>query len=240
MHASGSGLGASASSKASKPTLLAISGFVVGVLILVAFVGEFLTPSTPSNPTFIASPKNLALLAFRSYAWGLFAVAAIPFFAIVGTVLRPRSVEGAMSATLLSVVGVVLYSLRGIMQDAAWAAASSAVSPSASETAYLQMVLFGMANTLLPLGAAIWGLGYIFFGVLIWKSGIFPNWLAPLAFIGGVAGWAIFPVINSFGLFPGYLFTELLVPFTTAIFGFTCGTIFIKRSRTAGASGPRA
>jgi hypothetical protein len=137
-----------------------------------------------------------------------------------------------MAATLLSVVGAVLYSLRGILQDAAWAAASYyAASPSASETGYLQVVLFGVANPLLPLGAAMWGLGYIFFGVLTWKSGILPNWLAVMAFIGGVAGWLLFPVINSFGLFFAYGITEILVPLTTAVWGFAFGVMFMRRKQ---------
>ena len=208
----------------------------MGVLVIVAFVAEISIPTKVAGSALTISGSPLALLAFRSLAWGLFAVAAIPFFVVVGNLFRPRSVDGAMAATLLSVVGVVLHSLRAIMQDAAWAAAGGAASPSASETAYLQVVLFGMANPLLPLGAAIWGLGYLFFGVLAGKSGTLPKWLAIVAFIGGVSGWAIFPVINSSGLFIGYLFTELLVPLTTAVWGFACGAIFLRRGRATSLS----
>jgi hypothetical protein len=90
--------------------------------------------------------------------------------------------------------------------------------------------LGGMVNPLLPLGGAVWGLGLVVFGALTWKSRILPKWLSIVAFIGGAAGWAIFPVINSNGLFPGYLLTDLLVPFSTAIWGFTFGVVFLRRS----------
>jgi hypothetical protein len=222
--------GAPASTSVPRSSLPAAAGFAAGVLVLVALVAETQTPvKSLTTPTFVATQQSLALLAFRSFAWGLFAVAAIPFFVVVGGLLRRRSLDGAMAATLLCVIGATLYSLRAIMQDAAWAGASAAASPSASDTAYVQVVLFGMANTLLPLGAAIWGFGYLVIGALAWKSGAVPRWLALVAFIGGVAGWATFPAINSSGAFIGYVFTEFLVPLATAVWGFACGVILLRR-----------
>lgn len=214
------------------PFLLASSGLVTGVLILIAFVAEAMTP-TPFPPfsqaNFAASQTDLALWSFRSFAWGLFAVASIPFFALVGRLFRHRNADAASIATLLSVVGVTLYALRAILQDSALAAAGTLVASSAKEATYQAALLFAMANPLLPLGGAIWGLGFILFGALTWNSGILPKWMGVLAIVGGVAGWAIFPILNSSGMFFGYVITEVLVPITTAIWCFAWAVIFLRR-----------
>ena len=173
------------------PFLFASSGLVTGVLILMAFVAEAMTP-TPfipfSNANFVASQTDLALWSFRSFAWGLFAVAAIPFFALVGRLFRHRNTDAASIATLLLVVGATLYVLRGILQDSALAAAGTLAAPSAKEAGYQAALLFAMANPLLPLGGAIWGLGFILLGVLTWNSGILPNWMAVVAIVGWSCG----------------------------------------------------
>ena len=223
------------------PSLLAASGFATGVLILIAYVAEFFSvpPPSLSQPNFVASQTYLARLALRSFAWGLFAVAAIPFFAVLGRLFRSRSSEGALAATLLSAVGVTLYVLRAILQDAGVAAAGTVIAPAPTEAAYQANLWFDAANPLLPLGGAIWGLGFFLFGVLAWNSGILSNRLAVVAFVGGVAGWAIFPVLNSFGDFFGYAFTEILVPFSTAIWGFACAGMFLRQRRTKTSGEPR-
>jgi len=68
--------------------------------------------------------------------------------------------------------------------------------------------------------------------VLIRKSGTFPNWLAIVAFVGGVAGWAVFPALPTAGQFIGYFFTEIFLPLMTAILAFICGAIYLGRART--------
>ena len=161
----------------------------------------------------------------------MFAVAAIPFFALVGRLFRHRNADAASIATLLSVVGATLYVLRAILQDSALATAGTLVAPSAKEATYQAALLFAMVNPLLPLGGAIWGLGFILFGALTWNSRILPNWMAVVAIVGGVAGWAIFPVLNGSGMFLGYVITELLVPITTAIWCLACAMIFLRRGR---------
>ena len=216
------------------PFLFASSGLVTGVLILIAFVAEAMTPTpflSSSQANFAASQTDLALWSFRSFAWGLFAIAAIPFFALVGRLFRHRNADAASIATLLSVVGATLYVLRAILQDSALAAAGTLTEPSAKEAGYQAALLFTMANPLLPLGGATWGLGFILFGALTRNSGILPNWMAVVAIVGGVAGWAIFPVLNSSAQFFGYVITELLVPITTAIWCFACAMIFLRRGR---------
>jgi hypothetical protein len=221
-------------SSAPNPFLFASSALVTGVLILIAFVAEAMTP-TPFPPfsqaILAASQTDLALWSFRSFAWGLFAVAAIPFFVLLGRLFRHRNADAASIATLLSVVGATLYVLRAILQDSALAAAGTLAAPSAKEASYQAALLFAMANPLLPLGGAIWGLGFILFGALTLNSGILPNWMAVVAIVGGVAGWAIFPVLNSSGLFFGYVITEVLVPMSTAIWCFACAMIFLRRGR---------
>jgi uncharacterized protein DUF4386 len=214
--------------------VFASSALVTGLLILIAFVAEAMTPAPFirfPHANFAATQTDLALWSFRSFAWGLFAVAAIPFFALVGRLFRHRNADVASIATLLSVVGTTLYVLRAILQDSALAAAGTLAAPSANEATYQAALLFAMANPLLPLGGAIWGLGFILFGVLTWNSGILPNWMTVVAIVGGVAGWAIFPVLNSRGMFFGYVITELLVPITTAIWCFACAVIFLRQGR---------
>jgi uncharacterized protein DUF4386 len=229
------------------PFLFASSAIVAGVLMLVAFVAEASSGSPPAlpaaaayglnNPAFLsqwnfaASQTDLALLSFRSFGWALFALAAIPFFALVGRLFGPRNGDVASMATLLSVVGATLYALRAILQDSALAAAGTLAAPSAHEAAYQAALLFFMANPLLPLGGAIWGLGFILFGVLTWNSRLLPNWMAVVAIVGGVAGWAIFPVLNRHETFFGYVITEVLLPLTTVIWCFACAVIFLRRGR---------
>jgi Domain of unknown function (DUF4386) len=212
-------------SRIASPSLLAVSGFVTGVLVLIAFLAETISPSPPSPGllNYALSQSDLALFSFRSFAWALFAIAAVPFFAIVGRSFHRRNADGAWVATLTLVMGIVLYALRGILQDSAFAAAGTTAAPSAADAAYQANLLYSMVNPLLPLGGALWGLGFVLFGILARKSGILPTWLALVAIVGGVAGWAIFPVLNSNAQFIGYLFTELLLPFTTAIWCFAFG-----------------
>jgi len=215
--------------------LLAVAALLTGVFAIIAYIAEFLAPGPPFTPAnFPASQSNLDLVAFRSYAWALLAIAAIPFFSGLGQRLRFRNAEVASAATFLTTVGVVVYAIRGILQDAGYAAANTVASPPSGMQAAYQANLFNdLANPLLPLGAAIWGLGFILFGVLARNSRVVPNWLSTVAIIGGVAGWAIFPVLNYFGDFIGYLFTEILLPFTTAIWGFTWAAILLRQSRKA-------
>jgi hypothetical protein len=211
--------------------LFVLSGFITGVLVLIAYVAETNSPNPPS-PTllnFTLSQTEQALYSFRSFAWGLFAVAAIPFFAMVGRLLYVRSAERALVATLLSVVGVTLYSLRAIVQDSALTTAATTAAPSATAAAYQANLLFWTANPLLPLGGAIWGLGFILFGILARNSGTLPKWLTYVAVLGGLAGWAIFPALNLNGDFIGYLFTEILLPFMTAIWCFGCAATVLRR-----------
>src|SRR6266702_127009 len=77
LSATVSGGGDSSLSSTPNPFLFASSGLVTGVLILMAFVAEAMTP-TPfipfSNANFVASQTDLALWSFRSFAWGLFAI----------------------------------------------------------------------------------------------------------------------------------------------------------------------
>ncbi len=233
MPAHGSGTKGPGPSETPKSSLLAASGFAAGLLMLFAFFSEVLTPAPDLTRQIALYQTNGALYALRSFGWASFAIGAIPFFALLGTVLRPRSAEGAFAATLLSVVGSTLVALRGILQDSGLAAAATIAAPSPAEAVYQANVWFAAANPLLPLGAAIWGLGFILFGMLARGSGILPNWLGTVAFVGGVAGWLIFPVLPWNAEFPGYFFEETLLPFTTVIWGFACGAIFLRRSSLA-------
>jgi len=212
--------------------LFGVGAFVFGVLLLVGtFVAPNFSEPGPTQANWVASNAVLAFLAADSYVWGLTAIAAIPFFAILGRLLRSRSQEGAFAAVLLSAIGVVLYFLRNILAVASIDAASTLTAPSATQAAYQVNLLGDALNPLEPLGAACWGFGLILFGALIWRSGIFPNWLAIVAFVGGVAGWAVFPALTYTGQFIGYFFTEIFLPLLTAILALICGAIFLGRAR---------
>src|ERR1700688_4222047 len=98
-----------------------------------------MTPSDAppfSQANFAASQTDLALWSFRSFAWGLFAVAAIPFFALVGRLIRHRTADASRIAPLLSVVGATLYVVGAILQDSALAAVGTLAAPSAKEATY--------------------------------------------------------------------------------------------------------
>jgi len=222
------------SSEATGMSWLAIGGFVTGILVVVAFLGEWLSPNPPNQGTlnFVASQSDLNLYAFRSFGWALYAIAAVPFFAMLGATLRPRNAQGASAAMMLTIVGVVLYALRGILMDAGWVAAGTLAPPTPMDASYQFWLLTVIATPLMPLGTAMLGLGLILFGILARSSGLLPNWVCYVAFAAGVAGWLVFPALNyGAGDFIGYFFTETLLPFLTAVFCFACGAIFLRRAR---------
>ncbi len=70
------------------------------------------------------------------------------------------------------------------------------------------------------LGTASWGTGSLLFGLLAWKSGILPNWLAVVGIIGGIAGWTI--VNLSIG------FISLALPVAFIIWGLGTGGLILS------------
>jgi len=46
----------------------------------------------------------------------------------------------------------------------------------------------GLGYHLTDPGLMAWGLGQLLFGVLAWRSGVLPNWVAVIGILGGVAG----------------------------------------------------
>ncbi len=173
-------------------TAFAISGLLAGILGIVFLASMFLLPLLTTAPQALSSYNtHQSAYLFFGAASGLFAVGAVPFIAGLGSSLRARGRELSSSATLLSVLGVFSIALAALLYVASLATISSTAAPTPADANYQAALWFTIPIALLVLGTAAWGTGFFLFGLLTWKSGVLPNWLAVIGIVGGVAGWTI-------------------------------------------------
>lgn len=69
----------------------------------------------------------------------------------------------------------------------------------------------------------MWGLGQFLFGRLAWKSALFPNWVAAVGMIGGLAGLLTDAVYQTAAL-------ALLQIVCFATWGFVTASMLLRRS----------
>ncbi len=65
----------------------------------------------------------------------------------------------------------------------------------ASEAAYLASIVAGLQLDWIFLGFFLVGVGLVLFGWLIWKGGIFPNWLSYLLAVAGILLMLVNPAL---------------------------------------------
>jgi hypothetical protein len=143
----------------------------------------------------------------------------------LGQLTRARGATLALSATILSSTGIVLLAY-GIRTYVGAILAIAATGPlDAPDTLYQVEIWRKLFFFLSDPGLMVWGLGQFLFGKLAWKSTVFPNWLAALGVLGGLAGLLTDAVYQT-----GVLALLLIACF--AIWGFLTGAILLRRPRS--------
>ncbi|HZW84369.1 MAG TPA: DUF4386 family protein [Nitrososphaerales archaeon] len=184
---------------------LAIFGFAAG-LFLIAFIVANGSWVKPSPDLMLATfQSNTAGVDLTGVNLGIAVAAAIPFFALLGTSLRSRGPGLALGATLLISIGFAVIALStAIFVAVLNGIVNAGNAPASTDAAYQAAIWEGAYQTSGYLGLALSGLGLILFGLLMWKSKVYPNWLAVICFIGGVGGFVsligILDIINGVAL----------------------------------------
>ncbi len=214
----------------SEARVTAVLGFVAGIVGIILLVAVFVVPYPPSPPQTLSTyENNKAAYAFYGLAFGIFALGAVPFIGSLGRVLRSRGVSLASSATLLSAGGVLVFASGAILTVYALVSVSSTAAPSPAEATYQAALWSGSTSAALGIiffGISAWGIGLMIFSALVWKSGILPNWLAIVGFVGGIAGLS--------AATPWGVVSVLILPVAFIIWAFATGA----RLRRVGSPSP--
>jgi hypothetical protein len=203
-----------------------ICSFVAGGLSLLLLLAS-LQPRPPSNPA-----QQLALVASRGTAYALFAILilswatfSIPFVVALGTLLRPKGISMAHSATILCSGGILLLGFGIFAHLGAMLSILAAGKPPTSpEAGYQAAIWASLGFYLTDPGLMAWGLGQFLFGWLAWRSCVLPNWTAIVGMIGGVAGLLTLAVYQT----PVLAIVQVA---TFAVWGFVAGVVLLRRER---------
>ena len=202
-------------------------GFAAAAILtgLLSLVLVFATAQAPPKPgTYLQSFSQhrgaYIAVAVLLVTW---AVIAIPFVVSVGQTLRARGAVLASAGVLLSAVGIALLGFGSFASIGAFMALSAAGGPPApGEAEYQATIWWNLSFFLSDPALMTWGLGFLLFGKLAWRSGILPNWLAVLGLIGGLAGLLTLAVYRTPML-------ALLQVMCFAVWAITVGVKLLKK-----------
>ena len=205
-----------------RKSTLAIFALVAGVLSLLLVLASLqpLPPTPAEQLSFVANHRTVyGVFASIVLAWAVF---SIPFVVTLGTMLRPAAGILALTATILSVAGILLLGFAVFTHAGAMLSIVAAGNPPRPEDATYQAAIWASLRFYLTdPGLMAWGLGQFMFGWSAWKSGILPTWLSFLGMIGGIAGLLTLAVYQS-----GVL--ALLQLCTFAVWGFATGILLLR------------
>jgi len=137
-------------------------------------------------------------------------------------ILRPKSAAFALTATLLSTVGILLLGFAIFAHVGAVLSILAAGRPPDAADATYQAAIWGnLFFYLTDPGLMTWGLGQFLFGWLAWRSGVVPNWISVIGMIGGIAGLLTLAVYQSAML-------ALLQLVCFAVWGIATGVILLR------------
>jgi Domain of unknown function (DUF4386) len=119
-------------------------------------------------------------------AWSVFSV---PLAVTLGTLLHRKGRTLASAAQVLVGVGVLLLGFAIFMHIGTLLFIVAVGSSVREEDATYQVAIWSsLGFYLTDPGLMAWGLGQFLFGLLAWRSGVLPNWVAVIGMIGGAAG----------------------------------------------------
>ncbi|HTU00226.1 MAG TPA: DUF4386 domain-containing protein [Candidatus Sulfotelmatobacter sp.] len=200
--------------------LFSLLSGAASVLVLIARLQP--TPrSAAGQLAYFAGHQGLvALEAVVLLVWAVFSV---PLVVALGQILRPKSPAFALSATLLSAVGVLLLGFAMFAHVGALLSIIAAGGPPNAADAIYQAAVWGALSLYLTEpGLMSWGLGQLLFGWLAWRSHVLPNWVSIVGSIGGIAGLLTLAVYQA-----GMLALVQLASF--AVWGFATSIHLLRR-----------
>ena len=205
--------------------LFSAFALVTGVLSVLFVLNSLQPVPAPAERLafFLSHRGDYLLFAVLVLTWAVF---SIPFVVALGTVLRTRGAGLAQAGTILSAIGISLLAFGAFTYVGAMLAITAVANPpNPAEASYQATIWSNLSFFLSDPGLMTWGLGMLLFGRLAWKSGIFPNWLAIVGMVGGVAGLVTLLVYQTPVL-------ALLQFACFAVWGIAAG-VQLFRSRTA-------
>ena len=201
---------------------LAVFALIAGTLSLLLLMASLRPPPpTPAELLSYAASHRTAYGLFASLvlAWSVFAV---PLIVTLGTIFRSNGGTLAVIAQLLSAIGVMLLAFATFINIGAVLSIVAAGSPLRPEDAHYHAAIWSSLGFYLSdPGLMAWGLGQFLFGWIAWKSAVFPNWLAIIGMLGGLAGLLTLAVYQT-----SVLALVQLVSFT--IWGFATGVSLLR------------
>ena len=198
MSASLSPLDKSVPEAEERPSLLLTFGLLAAVLTIIQVAGAFIAPDPPS-PQQVLSFFNANRSGYTfSYLFSIvYAVGSIPFIALVGSILRAKSLGLVSAAVLLLVAGLLLSSVELLLTYGALWSISMTPAPAPGLAAYQANYWFALALPLEALSSIATGAGLLILSWAAWNSRVIPNWLAIIAAIAGTS-----EIINVAGYGP--------------------------------------
>jgi uncharacterized protein DUF4386 len=198
----------------------AIISAVLSTLVTIGL----LQPMPPSPAALLLHfAEHRLLVAVEAVVVLTWAVFSVPFVVALGQLARARSASLALSAPILSAIGILLlaYGIRNYI-SAMMSIAAAGHALDAADTLYQAAIWRSLFFFLADPGLMTWGLGQFLFGTLAWKSTVFPNWVAAVGMLGGLAGLLTDAVYQTGAL-------ALLQIACFAIWGFVTGAMLLTR-----------
>lgn len=166
------------------------------------------------------SRGSYILAATVVLTWAVF---SIPFVVGLSTLLGRKSKSLALTATILSALGISLLGFGNFTSIGAILSILTAGSPPVPGAAAYQVRIWtSLGYYLTDPGLMTWGLGQFLFGWLSRKSHVLPDWLAIIGMIGGICG------LLTLGVYQ----TPMLALFQLACFavwGLAVGILLLRR-----------
>ncbi len=211
-------------------TALALLSFIAGIFTIVFAASAFVQPDPyPPSLALASFQNNGSLFAFGSFAAALFALTVIPYFAVLGWLLRPRGGGLSSVATLLSVIGTFSSAISATLGNFALAQAASVTALTPADAIYQAGFWYWTLKDLAVMGFMMLGLGFAIFGGLAWKSGVLPNWLAALGIVGGLSNLLIFNTVAYPVMSVGFIGPSVVEPAALTLWAFATGVLFARR-----------